>query len=199
VKTIAALTAGARKFFAASGGKAQEQVATLRRAALASDVLAMRRVELLNTMQLCFFEFAPRLIRHLTYEELKTRPQVLKNVGLDLSTRMARALGMCYPERRRIALNEPYFLKNPRYLPYTLYHEMVHMFLYDAGRPWGHTREFYALMEEFPSEKYPTDPNVHIHGRQARSGKRQKQQKDEVKAQEETMTAFIARVFGSLK
>ena len=155
-------------------------------------------MELRNAMQLCYFEFAPRLVRHLTYDELTSKPGVLKNVGLDLSERMQRALGMCYPERRRIALNEPYFLNNPRYLAYTVYHEMVHMFLYDAGRPWGHTREFYALMEEFPSEKYPPDPNVHIHGRQARAGKRQKQSKDDEKASEETLSSFIARVFGSL-
>ncbi len=157
-----------------------------------------RRVALLNASHLCFFEFAPRLLRHLTYEELKTKPSVLKNVGVEFSGRMARALGMCYPERRRIALNEPYFLKNPCYLPYTLYHEMVHMFLFDAGRPWGHTREFYSLMEEFPSTKYPADPNVHIHMRQARAGKRQKQARDDEKAQEETLSGFIARVFGGL-
>lgn len=158
-----------------------------------------RLVALKNTSQLCYFEFAPRLLRQLTYEEITTRPHVLKNVGLDFSERMARALGMCYPERRRIALNAPYFHQNPHYLPYTLYHEMVHMFLFDAGRPWGHTREFYALMEEFPASKYPTDPNVHIHMRRAVAGKREKQVRDAQKNQEEALSSFIARVFGGLK
>jgi|GEM_PF-4010316 len=150
----------------------------------------------LNALYQRFFEFAPTLLRHLTYDELKTRPQVLRSVGLELSPRMERALGMCYPEKRRIALNGPYFIRNPDYLAYTLYHEMVHMFLYDAGRPWGHTREFYALMEEFPRTQHKIDPNVHIHMRSARAGKRLKTSRDEQKAQEETLSDFVKRMFG---
>ena len=157
-----------------------------------------RRVALRNQMQMRFFEFAPRLARRLTFEELRARPRVLKDVVLDLSSRMGNTLGMCYPERRRIALNEEYFLRDPRYLPFTLHHEMVHMFLWDAGRDWGHTREFYALMEEFPAERYPVDPNVHVHARQARAGARDAREREEERGREETLSAFVARVFGKL-
>ena len=156
----------------------------------------LARARALNALHQRYFEFAPLLLRHLTYEELKARPNVLKGVGLELSPRMERALGMCYPEKRRIALNEPYFLRNPDYLAYTLYHETVHMFLFDAGRPWGHTREFYALMEEFPRHQHTVDPNVHIHMRSAKAGKRLKRSRDEQKAQEETLSEFVKRMFG---
>lgn len=155
-----------------------------------------RRVALRNEMQMRFFEFAPRLARRLTLEELRARPRVLKDVDLELSPRMGATLGMCYPERRRIALNEGYFLREPRYLAYTLHHEMVHMFLWDAGRDWGHTREFYALMAEFPADRHPVDLNVHVHARQARAGARDAREREEGLRREETLSAFVARVFG---
>jgi predicted SprT family Zn-dependent metalloprotease len=155
-----------------------------------------RRIQLRNQMQMRFFDFSPRLTRRLTCEELLANPRALKDVTLNLSPRMGNTLGMCYPERRRIALNEDYFLREPRYLPYTLHHEMVHLFLWDAGRDWGHTREFYALMEEFPADLYPADPNVHVHARQARAGARDARSREEERAREETLTAFVARVFG---
>ena len=150
-----------------------------------------------NELYMRFIEFAPILLKHLRYEELKSRPDCLRNVSLQLSVRQVRAVGMCYPEKRKIVLNQNYFLKNPQYLPYTLYHELVHLFLFDAGRPWGHTKEFYLLMEDFPVHKHPLDPNVHIHEQRAHAGAALKRKKDSEISQLETLSQFIERVFGA--
>lgn len=38
---------------------------------------------------------------------------------------------------------------NPKDMAHTLYHEMVHFWLYDLGKPWGHTKAFKKKMDQF--------------------------------------------------
>jgi predicted SprT family Zn-dependent metalloprotease len=152
-----------------------------------------------NELYLRYFEFAPKMLKRMTYEQLKANPYCLKKVELLTSTRLNTAIGMCYPTKRRIVVNENYFLTWPSYLPYTLYHEMVHLFLYDIQQPWGHTKEFYAIMEDFPSHIYPIDPNVHIHERHAKAGRKLKNQRSMEVAAQESLSQYVERVFGELK
>ncbi len=46
----------------------------------------------------------------------------------------------------KITLNSRYFIKDPRLLPYTLFHELVHLWLYDCFLDPGHTWRFYDKM-----------------------------------------------------
>lgn len=39
--------------------------------------------------------------------------------------------------------------EEPKQMAQTLYHEMVHFWLYVNKRPWGHTKEFHDKMKEF--------------------------------------------------
>lgn len=126
-------------------------------------------VILKNRAQMLYFELAPILLKQAKPEGDELRKIALKNVVIDFSQRMGSTLGLCYPETRKIHLNFEYFSKKTSYLPYTLYHEMVHQFLFDMKKPWHHTTEFYFLMGLFPN-CYARDPNVHIHMRQAQAG-----------------------------
>ena len=38
---------------------------------------------------------------------------------------------------------------HPKDIAHTLYHEMVHFWLFHNGKPWGHTRAFQKKMKEF--------------------------------------------------
>lgn len=125
-------------------------------------MIAHSELELTNKTYLLFFEFAPILLSETPFEKNYLQAAALKNIKVEFSGKLGRSLGICYPERRRIALNEKYFLKKPSYIGYTLFHEMVHQYLFDIQKPWHHTKEFYRLMEKFP-RKYPVDPNVHVH------------------------------------
>lgn len=92
-------------------------------------------------------------------------------VDLDLTSRMRQKLGLAYLFEHKIRLNESYFAKDPSLLPYTLFHEMTHLWLYDCLLDPGHTRRFYNKMDEFEQTGLPVDPDVHIHTRVAPEGK----------------------------
>lgn len=130
-----------------------------------------RDIVLKNRAQVYFFEFAPILLRETPSDCEIFRKTALRNVSVEFSERLGDALGICYPEDRVIRLSASYFSRYARLLPYTLYHEMVHQFLFDIKRPWSHNEQFYYLMELFP-RAYEVDRNVHIHMRSAEKGRR---------------------------
>ncbi|MEZ4742512.1 MAG: SprT-like domain-containing protein [Bdellovibrionota bacterium] len=90
------------------------------------------------------------------------------DVSIEFSSRMKQKLGLSYLFDRIIRLNRSYFCKNPWLLPYTLFHEMTHMWLYDCCLDPSHTARFYKKMEEFSVVGLPVDPQVHIHSRTVR-------------------------------
>ena len=92
-------------------------------------------------------------------------------VGVEFTVRMRQKLGLAYLFEHKIRLNQAYFAEDPSLLPYTLFHEMAHLWLYDCLLDPGHTRRFYNKMAEFESTGLPIDPDVHIHTRVAPEGK----------------------------
>ncbi len=91
------------------------------------------------------------------------------NGGIEiiLSNKMKRRLGSADLYSRQIHLNARYFNNKPRLLPYTIFHEMNHVWLYDCYKDPSHTRSFYQKMSEFESTGLDVDPDVHIHRRMA--------------------------------
>lgn len=90
---------------------------------------------------------------------------------IEFTVRMRQKLGLAYLFEHKIRLNQAYFAEDPSLLPYTLFHEMTHLWLYDCLLDPGHTRRFYNKMAEFESTGLPVDPDVHIHTRVAAEGK----------------------------
>lgn len=88
-------------------------------------------------------------------------------VVIELTGRMRQKLGLAYLFDHRIRLNRAYFLEDPTLLPFTLFHEMTHMWLYDCHLDPGHTQRFYNKMREFDRTGLPKDPEVYIHTRVA--------------------------------
>jgi predicted SprT family Zn-dependent metalloprotease len=77
-------------------------------------------------------------------------------------------LAVLFENKIRISLN--YFANNPQLLPYTIFHEMTHLWLYHCGFDPGHTRRFYQKMLEFEKTGFLIDPEVHVHTRLAAEG-----------------------------
>jgi len=86
-------------------------------------------------------------------------------VRIDVSRRLKSKLGLAYLFEKKIILNEDYFAQDPKWLPYTLFHEMVHVWLYSCYLDPGHTSRFYRKMAEFKSTGLPIDSEMHIHDR----------------------------------
>lgn len=93
------------------------------------------------------------------------------NITLQLSAKMKQKLGLAFLFEHKIRLNLSYFRKDPSLLPYTLFHEMTHMWLYDCMLDPGHTKRFYNKMAEFQETGLAIDPEVHVHRRIAPEGK----------------------------
>ena len=91
------------------------------------------------------------------------------NGGIEiiLSNKMKRRLGSADLCSHQIHLNGKYFRSKPKLLPYTIFHEMTHIWLYDCYRDPSHTRTFYKKMSEFDSTGLDIDQDVHIHRRMA--------------------------------
>jgi len=109
--------------------------------------------------------------RFLPFFRDQPEGSLLPGVGIEFTSRMRQKLGLAYLFEHKIRLNEAYFAKDPSLLPYTLFHEMTHLWLYDCLLDPGHTRRFYNKMAEFESTGLPIDPDVHIHTRVAPEGK----------------------------
>ena len=97
----------------------------------------------------------------------KNQPQgsIAGNVLILFSSKMRTGLGLADLFTRTIKLNEKYFLQDPTLIPYTLFHELTHIWLYDCYKDPSHTLSFYQKMNEFNSTGLPIDSRVHIHSR----------------------------------
>ena len=92
-------------------------------------------------------------------------------ITLQFSSKMKQKLGLAYLFEHKIRLNLSYFRKDPTLLPYTLFHEMTHIWLYDCMFDPGHTKRFYNKMSEFQVTGLAVDQDVHVHRRIAPEGK----------------------------
>ena len=81
-------------------------------------------------------------------------------VSLEFTRKLGRKLGLTFLFDRKIYLNFNYFQRFPERLPYTLFHEMTHLWLYDSFYDPNHTARFYQKMHEFHGTKYPVDKEV---------------------------------------
>lgn len=109
--------------------------------------------------------------RFLPYFRNQPEGSLVTGVEIEFTTRMRQKLGLAYLFEHKIRLNQAYFAKDPSLLPYTLFHELTHLWLYDCLLDPGHTRRFYNKMAEFETTGLPVDRDVHIHTRVAPEGK----------------------------
>jgi predicted SprT family Zn-dependent metalloprotease len=110
-------------------------------------------------------------LRFLPYFRGQPEGSICLGIEIEFTQRMRQKLGLAYLFEHKIRLNQAYFAEDPSLLPYTLFHEMTHLWLYDCLLDPGHTRRFYNKMDEFESTGLPIDPDVHIHSRVAPEGK----------------------------
>ncbi len=110
-------------------------------------------------------------LRFLPFFKNQTEGSLEAGVEIEFTVRMRQKLGLAYLFEHKIRLNQAYFAGDPSLLPYTLFHEMTHLWLYDCLLDPGHTRRFYNKMSEFEWTGLPVDPDVHIHTRVAPEGK----------------------------
>lgn len=82
------------------------------------------------------------------------RGELSRDYRLELSRRMKRTQGLSIPSQRVIRLSLPH-LKELGWeaLEATLRHEMVHCWLFERGRPWGHSPEFKAKLKEIEEDR----------------------------------------------
>ena len=92
-------------------------------------------------------------------------------IAIKFSTRMSQKLGLAYLFAGKIHLNWHYFKEKLHLMPYTLFHEMTHMWLYDCYFDPGHTVRFYKKMNDFGRTGLPVDPEVLVHTRVAPEGR----------------------------
>jgi predicted SprT family Zn-dependent metalloprotease len=127
-----------------------------------------RRPQAGESLQAFAYDF---YLRFLPFFRDQPEGSLSPSVEIEFTTRMRQKLGLAYLFEHKIRLNQSYFAKDPSLLPYTLFHEMTHLWLYDCQLDPGHTRRFYNKMREFESTGLPVDPDVHIHTRVAPEGK----------------------------
>lgn len=106
-------------------------------------------------------------IRFMPFFRNQKEGSLMPGVEISFCGKMKQKLGLAILFQRKIKLNLKYFAKDPKLLPYTLFHELTHLWLYDCLLDPGHTRRFYAKMAEFNTTGLPLDPAVHIHRRLA--------------------------------
>ena len=104
-------------------------------------------------------------LRFLPFFRGQREGTINSGVLIEFTNRMKSKLGLAYLFEHKIKLNQKYFGADPSLLPYTLFHEMTHIWLYDCFLDPGHTRRFYNKMAEFEQTGLPVDPDVHIHTR----------------------------------
>jgi len=79
--------------------------------------------------------------------------ELSRNYRLELSRRMRKTQGLSLPSQKVIRLSLSH-LKEAGWeaLEATLRHEMVHCWLFERGRPWGHSPEFRAKLKEIEED-----------------------------------------------
>ena len=111
-----------------------------------------------------FFElFLPRFVG-------QPEGSLRAGTGLEFSRKMKNKVGLAVLFENKIRLSVNYFADHPQFLPYTIFHEMTHLWLYHSGLDPGHTRRFYKKMAEFEETGHQIDPEVHVHSRLAAEG-----------------------------
>ena len=111
-----------------------------------------------------FFElFSPRFLN--THSKHVGPPTTI-----EFSNKMKNKVGLAVLFENKIRLSLSYFANSPQLLPYTIFHEMTHLWLYHSGFDPGHTRRFYQKMLEFEQTGYLIDREVHVHTRLAAEG-----------------------------
>ena len=110
-------------------------------------------------------------LRFLPFFRGQPEGSLSPGVLIQFTRRMRHKLGLAFLFEHKIKLNQDYFTQEPALLPYTLFHELTHIWLYDCMFDPGHTRRFYAKMSEFSQTGLPVDPDVHIHRRVATEAK----------------------------
>ncbi len=110
-------------------------------------------------------------LRFLLFFQNQAEGSISPGVELEFSGRLKNKLGMAHLFESKITLNSRYFMRDPRLLPYTLFHELVHLWLYDCFLDPGHTWRFYDKMRTFESTGLPVDSEVHIHKRKQSESK----------------------------
>ena len=110
-------------------------------------------------------------LRFLPFFKNQPEGSISVGVTLEFTKKMRQKLGLALLFEHKIRLNEHYFAQDPRLLPYTLFHEMTHIWLYDCNLDPGHTRRFYNKMAEFNRTGLMVDETVHIHDRVAPEAK----------------------------
>ncbi len=122
-------------------------------------------LEQLRTLAYAYYErFLPHFLN-------QPEGSMVEPATIEFSNRMKQKLGLAFLFEHKIRLNLPYFRSDPSLLPYTLFHEMTHLWLYDCLLDPGHTHRFYKKMREFDGTGLPVDPDVHVHSRVAAEGK----------------------------
>ncbi len=111
-----------------------------------------------------FLKFMP-FFRNQKEGSLKT------GLVIEFSTRMKSKLGLSLLFERKMRLNLTYFATCPSLMPYTIFHELVHQWLYDCWYDPNHTARFYKKMEDFEKTNLPVDTKVHIHSRLLKESK----------------------------
>ena len=109
--------------------------------------------------------------KFLPFFQNQVEGSIRPNVAIKFSTRMRQKLGLAYLFAGKIHLNWRYFREQLHLMPYTLFHEMTHMWLYDSYLDPGHTVRFYRKMNDFYETGLPTDPEVLVHSRVAPEGR----------------------------
>lgn len=79
--------------------------------------------------------------------------QLEGNYQIQLSRRMRRTKAAALPEKKVIRLSISYLEKTKdKELDEILAHEMLHCYLYEKHRSWGHTKEFKKLLKQMEKE-----------------------------------------------
>lgn len=72
-----------------------------------------------------------------------------KRYQIIFSKRMKKVLGRAFPKKKVILLSTAKLKESGwEEVEKTLKHEMIHCWLYERGRPWGHNREFKTKLRE---------------------------------------------------
>jgi predicted SprT family Zn-dependent metalloprotease len=126
---------------------------------LAHSIARQGRVPRVALLQMAYDYY----LRFLPFFTDQIEGSLLSGVALDLTKKLKHKLGVAHMFLHKISLNEAYFADDPRLLPYTLFHEMTHLWLYNCLLDPGHTRRFQRKMREFIRTKLPFDQSVHVH------------------------------------
>lgn len=107
--------------------------------------LAVKAIEMLMQLKLMekqFKEKVAELFKKINSEYFNNE---IKNKTIEISKRRKYDSAAFYPERNTIVISR-YYKNSSKELEDVLKHEMVHCWLYESNKPYGHTAEFKAKL-----------------------------------------------------